>query len=206
MGVQLDRQLRGRLQRADQAVRLIGNQQACHILDADGIGSHALDLFCDVHPVVQRVGVAQRIGQGYLRVSAFLVAGLHRAFQVAQIVQAVKDTDDIDSVCDGLLYEVFHHIVRVMAVSQNILASEKHLQLRVLESRSQLSQSLPRILMQETKGSVKGSAAPALHSRIADLVHLLRDGKHDLGGHSGGDQGLMGVTQYSFHNFNRFRV
>ena len=138
--------------------------------------------------------------------AAFLVTCLYGAFQIAQIVQAVENTDDINSVCDGLLYEIFHHIVRIMTVSQNVLASEQHLKLRILKSRSQLSQSLPRILMQETKGCIKGGAAPAFYSRIADLIHLLRDGKHQFSRHSGCDQRLMCVTQYSFHNFNGFRV
>ena len=38
--------------------------------------------------------------------------------------------------------------------------------------------------MQETKGRVEGSAAPALYGMIADLIQLLHDRKHLLGRHT----------------------
>ena len=90
-----------------------------------------------------------------------------------------------------------------MVVAQNILSAEKHLELRVFKSGSQLAQSLPRIFFQETEGSVEGSSSPALHCMIPHLIHLVDDGKHLLCCHPSGDQRLVGVTQDSFHNLDR---
>ena len=42
--------------------------------------------------------------------AAFFLGSLHSGLQVADIVQCIEDTDDIDTVCDGLLYEVFYYI------------------------------------------------------------------------------------------------
>ena len=182
------------LQGLNQLVGRIGAQKACHILDAEGIGSHVLYPLCKLLPVVQGIGVSQGVAQGDLGVASFLLGGLYRGLQVPYIIQAVEDPDDVDAVCHGLLYEVLHHVVCVMVVSQDVLSPEKHLKLRVLEACSQLSQPLPGVLLQESQGSVKGGAAPALYCIIADLVHLLHDGKHLLRGHPGGDEGLVGVS------------
>ena len=53
--------------------------------------------------------------------------------QIAQVIETVKDTDDVDSVGSGLLHEVLYHIVCIMVVSQNVLSTEQHLQFGGLE-------------------------------------------------------------------------
>ena len=206
--MQLYGQLGAALHGSDQLGSLIRHQQACHILDTDGIRAHLLDLLRHIRPVLQSIGISQSIGQGNLGMaSAFLllhpVGGVYGLLQIAQVIQTVKNTNDIDTVGNGLLYEGIHHIIRIGSVAQNILAPEQHLQLGVLEPVTQLAQSLPGIFFQETKGSVKSSAAPALHGMVSHLIHLLHDGKHKIGRHSRSNQGLVCVTQYGFRNFNR---
>ena len=66
----------------------------------------------------------------------FLFRRFYGGLQIADIVQAVKDTDNIDSVGDGFLYEILHHVVGIVVVSKNILAAEQHLQLGILKSGS----------------------------------------------------------------------
>ena len=124
--------------------------------------------------------------------------------KVPQIVEAVKDTDDIDTVGDGLLNEILYNVVRIGLVAENVLAAEKHLQFGFLEAFAQLAQTDPRIFLQETKGRVKCSSAPALYGMIAYLIHLVDDRKHLVCRHTGCDQGLMRVTQDSLSYFNRF--
>src|SRR5699024_2517579 len=106
----------------------------------------------------------------YLRVGFLLIRGLYCCLQVTHIVQAVKDTDNIDSVCHGFLNKVFNNVIRIGTVSQNVLPAEKHLQLGMFEAVAEFTESLPRILFQETEGCVKGSAAPALYRVVAYLI------------------------------------
>ena len=127
MGVQVDGKAGALLQSRHQLSRRVGGQQTRHVLDTQGISPHVLDLSGDVLPVVQGVGVAQGVAQRDLRMALLLVGSLHRGPQVADIVQAVENTDDVNAVGDGLLYEVFHHVVGVMVVAQDILAAEQHL-------------------------------------------------------------------------------
>ena len=80
----------------------------------------------------------------------FLVCRFYGGLQVSQVIQAVENTDDINSVCNGFLNEVFYNVVCIRTLSQVILSAEQHLQLRILKSVAQLAESFPRIFMQET--------------------------------------------------------
>ena len=64
----------------------------------------------------------------------------------------------------------------------------------LFEAVTQLTQSVPGIFLQETKGCIKGSTAPALYGMITNFIHLIYDRKHEFGRHSGSDQRLMCIT------------
>ena len=200
--MQVDWKLCSFLQGLYQLCRRIWSQQSCHVLDTQGISAHVLNPLGNILPVVQGVGIAQGVAQCNLRMSFFPVGGLYSCLQVADIIQTVKDTDNINTVGNGLLYKVLHNIVCIMVISQDVLSAEQHLQLGVLKSVSQFPQSLPGIFLQETEAGIKGSAAPALNRMVAYLVHLINNGQHLLSGHSGRKQRLVGVTKDGFHNLH----
>ena len=202
MRVNVDRQIRAGLQRADQLVSRVRDQQAGHILDADGIRAHILDLAGDRLPVVISICVTDCVCQCNLSMSALFLGGADGSLQVAQVVQAVKNTDDINTVRDGLLDKILHYVVCIVSISQDVLTAEKHLHLSVFKALSQKAQTIPRILLQETEAGIKGCAAPHLHRVITDLIHGVNDRKHNIGRHSGRNQGLMCVTQNGLANFN----
>ena len=204
MRMQLDRDLNGLFQCFHKISCGIRKEQACHILDTDGVCTHLLDLFCGLGPVVQSVSITQSVGQGYLCMSVLFVGSLYCSLQVTEIVQTVKDTDDINTICDGFLYKILYHIICVGTITQNVLSTEQHLQFGVFEAITEFTKSLPWIFVKETKRCIKSSAAPALYGMVAYFIHCFYDGKHLLCGHSGGDQGLMGITQNGLSNFNRF--
>ena len=201
--MQLDRKIYCILHSRDQFSCGVRKKQTCHILDADGVCTHVLDSLGDVYPVIKGVRIAEGIGQCDLCMAFFLVRCLDCGLKISKIVEAVKDTDDIDTVCDGLLYEILYYVICIRLVAQNVLTAEEHLQLRVLEAVTQLSQSVPRILFQEAERCIEGSAAPALYRMISDLIHLVDDRKHLFSRHTGRDQRLMRVTQHGFSYFNR---
>ena len=89
-----------------------------------------------------------------------------------------------------------------MIVTEDVLPTEQHLQLRIFKPSFQLAKSLPRIFFQETQRSVKRRPAPALDRVIADLIHLVNDRKHLLRRHTGSDQRLMGITKDCLCYFN----
>ena len=191
------------LECADQLLGFIGNEEACHILDADGVGAHVLDILGNVHPVLLVISGTDGVGQSDLGVAALFLAGFDRSLKVAKIVQAVKDTDDVDAVGNGFLHEILDNIVCIVAVSQKVLATEQHLKFSLLKAGFKLAKSLPRIFLEEAEAGIKSRAAPALNSVVADLVHLVDDGQHNLSGHTGRDQGLVRVTQDGLCDLDR---
>ena len=50
--------------------------------------------------------------------SLLLIGRLHSCLQVADIVQTVKNTNDINTIGNGLLYKVLHHIICIVVISQ----------------------------------------------------------------------------------------
>ena len=148
--MKLNRDLNCFFQCSYQLGSSIRKQKTCHILDTDGICTHALDLFCCLCPVIQCVGISQRVGQCNLCMTFFLVCCLNCCFKVSQIIQTVKNTDDINTICNGFLYEIFYHIICIRTVTQDVLSAEQHLQLCIFETITEFTKSLPRILFQET--------------------------------------------------------
>ena len=183
---------------------LIRQQQASHIFNTDGVRPHLLNLLCLLCPVLQSIGISQSVGQGHLSVSILFVCRSHSGLQITQVIQTVKNTDNVNSICHRFLNKILYHIVCIGTISQNILSSKKHLQLCIFKAITQFAQSLPRVFFQETQGSVKSSSSPALHSVVADFVHLINNRKHLFRCHSCCDQRLMRVTQNRLHYFNRF--
>ena len=202
--MQLDGDLHCGFQRCHQLGGLVRQQQTGHILDTDGVSAHLLNLLGHAGPVLQGVSVSQGVGQRHLSVSSLLIGCGYCGLQVAQIVQTVENTDDINTVGDGFLYKVLHHVVGVGTVAQDVLSAEEHLQLGILEALPELSQSVPGIFLQETQGSVEGGSSPALHRMITHFIQLFYDGQHLLCGHTGRNQRLVRVSQNSLSNFNRF--
>ena len=204
MGMKLDRKAGSLLQRLDHLRCLIWNQKPCHILKTDRSSAHIFNLLRYVNPVFQSIRVAQRIRQRNLCVRLLLHRRRNRRLQITKIVQTVEDTDHVNPVRHRFLYKILYHIVCIRAVSQNILASEQHLQFRVLKAVAEFAESLPRIFLQEPEGRVKCRASPALYGMIPDFVHLLHDRKHLFRRHTCGNQRLMRVTQDRLCYFNWF--
>ena len=188
MRVKINRKLRALLKSGNKLISGKRTKQTGHILDADGVSTHLFDLACDVLPIFHRISIAEGIDQSDLCMCSGFLGCLDSGLHIAQIVQAVENTDSVNAVLDGLLYEAVDDIICVMRIAENVLAAEKHLGRGLLEVRLQCSQSLPRILVKETKAGIEGSAAPALNCSIANLIHRIDDRKHLLDGHSGGDQ------------------
>ena len=162
VGVQVDGHGDGLLQRLHQRVSVHGQQQVGHVLDADHVRAHLLQLLGQLHEVGLVVDGGHGVAEGGLHLSAVLLGGLDGLLQIADVVEGVEDADDIDAVLHALAAEGVHHVVCVVLVAQNVLAAEQHLQLRVLHVLADGAQALPRIFVQKAHAGVKGSTAPAL--------------------------------------------
>ena len=188
------------LQILDQLVSVVGEQKVCHVLDADGVRTHLLQLFGNADEIVVVVDGADGEAQRDLCPAAVLLDGLDRLTEIADVVQRVKDTDDLNAVFDGLLAEFFDDIVCIVLVAENVLPTEEHLQLGLGHMGFQRAQTLPRILVEEAHADIEGCAAPALEGPIAHVVEQLTGGKHILDAHTGRGLRLVRVAEDGFSN------
>ena len=177
----------------------IGGEDAGHVFDADRVGAGAGHLVGQAHEVAHGVHVARGVGDGGLDLAARLLGGADGGCKVAGVVQRVEDADDVDAVLHGFLHEGLDHVVGVVAVAEQVLAAQQHLQLGVLDAGANGAQALPRVLVQVAQAAVERGTAPDLEGLEAALVERLEDGEHVLDGHARGDLTLLAVAQDGLH-------
>ncbi len=129
----------------------VRREQRRHILDTDRIRTAFLYLLCVVYIVFGGEYLAESIGYRYLSMRALFLGGFYRGLEVTDVVERVEYTDYVDTVRNGLLNEVFEHIVRIVTISEHILSSEQHLELCIGHFTTQYAQSVPRVFVEEAQ-------------------------------------------------------
>jgi len=115
--------------------------------------------------------------------------------QIADVIEGVEDAEDIDAVKCRALDKLLQHVVGVVAIPDQVLAAQQHLQFRLRHRRAEGAQTFPRIFFEEPEAGIEGRAAPDLQRPESHGVQLLGDGQHVLGAHPGREQALMPVAQ-----------
>src|SRR5664280_293643 len=179
----------------DDVVGRLRLQQGGHVLDGQGVDADVSQLASLAHEAFDGV---QRAGGVADRALGVLADPFHRgdrALDVTGVVQCVEDPEDVHAVLGRLLYEMVHDVVTVVAVAQQVLAAQKHLQTAVGHQRAERSQTLPGVFVQEPDAGVVGGATPALDAPVPGHVDILAGTDHVLGGHPGRHQGLVSVPK-----------
>src|SRR5664280_2721950 len=86
-------------------------------------------------------------------------------------------------------------VTLVVAVAQQVLPAQQHLQPGVGQQLPELAQPLPGVLVEKPDTGVVRRAAPALHAPVAGRVDVLAHRDHVFHGHPGGAQALVPVAQ-----------
>ena len=190
-----DRQVLLGFECLDQFASGVGREQAGHVLDRDGVAAHGFQLLGLGHERFHGMHWAGGVGDSAL---CMFASGFHRFnghAQVTHVVHCIENAEHVDTVDRRLGHEGFDHVVAVMAVAQQVLAAQQHLQARIGQCGTQLAQALPRVLLEEAHTGVEGRAAPDFQGPVADFVELVADRQHVVGAHAGGQQRLVGVAQ-----------
>ena len=147
-------------------------KKSSHILDTDGISTLSFALLSIVSIVFICKYITNCERHCYLSMSAFLLSCVDSSLKVSDIVESIENSDDIDAVCNRLLYKIFEYIVSIVTVTEHILSSEKHLELGVGHLLTDSAESVPRIFIKETDAGIKCSTAPNLCGIETYLVHF----------------------------------
>ncbi|CNV10805.1 Uncharacterised protein [Salmonella enterica subsp. enterica serovar Bovismorbificans] len=142
------------------------------------------------------------VREGALGVRAVAAHRAERRFHIARVVHGVKDAEDVHAVFHRAFDEAFHHVIGVMAVAEQVLAAQQHLQGGLRHGLFKLAQADPRVFAEETDAGVKGGAAPALQRPVAHVVELGGNRQHIIKAQAGGEQRLVSVTQDDVGNGN----
>ena len=200
--VEVNRQADFLFQHAHQFMRSTGLADPRHVLDAQNMGAGLFQLLGQINVVLEVVlaalGIEQVAGvtQGSFAQGASLNDCVHRHAHVIDPVKRVKNAEHIDATFRRLLHKVAHHVVRVVGVAHRVGGAQQHLEQDVGCGFAQARQSLPRVLLQEAQGHVKGGAAPAFHrEQLRQHAGVVRRNiDHVVGAHASGKQRLVGVA------------
>ena len=141
------------------------------------------------------MGGAGGVADGALDVAAVLLDEADGGLHVAEVVEGVEDAEDVHAVLDGEADELLEDVISVVAVGDDVLAAEEHLEAGVLDAGAELAEAVPRVLVEEADAGIVGGAAPDLKGEEADLIELLGNGQHIPGAHARGNQRLMAVPK-----------
>ena len=198
MDVDLDVLAVGLLDAADDVVGGLGLQQCSHVLQRDGVGAHIEQATGELHVALGGVERGDGVADGALGMLAGLLDRLHGPRHVAGIVEGVEDAEHVHAVLGRLLDETVDDVVLVVAVAEQVLTAQQHLQLAVGHQLAEGPQALPGILVQESDTGVIGRAAPTLDAPIACSVDVSARIDHVLHGHASRHEALVRVAQRNF--------
>jgi hypothetical protein len=164
-------------ERLDDGIGIVRGDQTGHVLDADTVGAHGLQVFGLVDIVIQVVHLAAqaRFGHGVadaaLEVLAVLLDLGHDGLEVAVVVEGVEGAEDVHAVFAGAVHEGVGHVVGVVAVAHQVLGPQQHGKGGLLEIAFQGADAFPGIFVEKAVHGVEGGAAPGLHGPEAHLIH-----------------------------------
>ena len=115
---------------------------------------------------------AYGVADGALGMFAVATDRLHRMADVADVVECVKDAENIHAIAGSLVHEAVNHTVFVMPVAQQVLTAQQHLETGIRQQGAELPQALPGVFIQEPDAGIKSGAAPAFHGPVASLVDV----------------------------------
>ena len=115
--VQMDGDADGLLEALDKGVGVHRQQQVGHVLDAESVRAHLLELLGELDEVILIVNGRDRVGERSLDLTAVLFRGLDGLLQVAHIVERIENADDVDAVFDGPAAELVHDVIGIMLVA-----------------------------------------------------------------------------------------
>ena len=200
MAVDVHRQADFLIERLHHTLGAIGREHAGHVLDGDGVGAQILQLLAVFQVGIQRVHRRDRVGDGALEQTAALLDGLGVVHDVADVVQRVEHTEDLDAVAVRRVDEAVHDLLGVVLVADEVLPAREHGKRRIGRVRLDGAQTLPGVLVQKAQAGVERRPAPRLDGPVADAVHLRQDRQHVADLHTGGPEALLTVADGRVHD------
>ena len=183
------------LELLDEIVGDLRRHDAGHVLDADGVAAHFLQLDAHLDEGLDGVDRAGGVADFAAGVLATFEHRLDAGDEVAGVVERVENAEHVLSGIGIGADEGLHDVVRETGVLHDVLAAQQHDLRRLGRGFLQGAEAVERILAQIAQARVDGGTAPGFKAAEAHLVEDGGGGQHLRGGHAGGGQGLVAVAQ-----------
>ncbi|GAR61314.1 hypothetical protein NGUA15_03104 [Salmonella enterica] len=148
------------------------------------------------------MGRAGGVRERALGVCAVAAHRLQGGFHIARVVHGIEDAEHVHAVFHRAFDKTLHHVIGVVAVAEQVLATQQHLQRGFGHGFFEFAQAQPRVFAEKADAGVKGGAAPAFEGAAADIVELSGNRQHIVKTQAGGEKGLVGVAQDDVGNGN----
>ena len=187
----------------DECARRKGAAESGHVLHRQHVRTHFFQLLGNADVVFERILRASRI-EDITRVAECAFANalgfahrLHRGFHVRQVVQRIENAEDVHATLGGVLDEAGDDIGRVVRIADRIRTAQEHLEADIRNPLAQVTQPVPRILVQEAHRGVEGRSAPHFQTEKfrGPARYGIRYGCHVVGADTGGEERLMSVSE-----------
>ena len=165
--------------------------------------AHLLEPLGHLHELLDRVQRRGRVADRALGVLARAAYRVEAPADVPDVVERVEDAEDVHAVLGRLVHEAIDDRILVVAVAQQVLAPQQHLQAGIGHQLAKRAQPLPRVLIEETDAGVVGGASPAFHAPVTRLIDVLAGPDQVFGRHPRGEQALVTVAGSQFRDFNQ---
>ena len=114
----------------------LGDVEGCHdpghVFETERVGAHGLDFFgfgkvvLEVEHLAAHPSVRQRVADGPLEVLPIGFDPLHHGLKVTEVVDCVKNSEDIHPRFRSLVHEKTSHIIGIVPVAHQVLTPEEH--------------------------------------------------------------------------------
>ena len=115
--VEIDRNLYGSLQCLNEVICFLRAADTGHVLDADRVNAHLLELLTHFCVLLNCVNRACCIADTALSVLTALQCLINSYFDISEVIKCVEDSEDIHAVLGGLSYEESYDVIGIMLVT-----------------------------------------------------------------------------------------
>src|SRR5271156_6719419 len=166
MGMYMNRQIRILLpDRSDQKCCRTRLHNSRHILNPKNMNSSRNNLIHQSHIILQiilllRIQHVATETDRPLTNSTRLLYSVNPNHDVLQIIQRVKNTENINPILLCLLTEIINRIIRQRRIGHPVRSTKQHLKWNIRNKFSKFTKSIPRIFVEETHCDIERCTSP----------------------------------------------
>ena len=151
----------------DQSRRCFCTQQPSHVLDREDVCSGLHHFFGQTQVVVKGVQIFSWVEQvpgvaqsHFSNRSAGVEHGIDCGAHVGDVIESIKDTEDIDATRCCFLNKGVRHLSGIGGITHCVSATQQHLDTHIGQSFAQCVEAIPGVLPQEAQGNVIRCPSP----------------------------------------------